>query len=35
MMIEPTPVIVIKTLEKSGGKVFINVVSHPIIDEPE
>lgn len=34
-MIEPTPVIVLKTIEKSGGKIFINVVSHSVIDEPE
>jgi hypothetical protein len=36
VVIEPEPAFVVKTKEKSGKeKFFINVVTHPIIDEPE
>mgnify|MGYP002621384735 FL=1 len=36
IVIQPDPGYVIKTREvKSKGKFFINVVTHPIVDEPE
>ena len=36
IMIEPTPGFVFKTHElKTNEKIFINVVGHSIIDEPE
>lgn len=36
LLIVPEPGVVFKTKEiQSGTKVFINVVSHPVIDKPE
>lgn len=34
-MIAPDKGFVFKTKEKYGGKVFINITHHPIIDKPE
>ena len=34
-MIEPAQAFVIKTHYKNGEKLFINIVTHWIIDEPE
>ena len=34
-MIEPTQDFVIKTHFKSGEKLFINIVTHYVVDEPE
>lgn len=34
-MIEPTQEFVIKGFQHTGEKIFINLVSHAIIDEPE
>lgn len=35
MIIEPTAEFVLKGFEHTGEKIFVNIVSHPIIDEPE
>ncbi len=35
MMIEPTPMFVIKTYDKHREKVFLNMTEHAVIDEPE
>lgn len=35
IMVEPAARFVFKTLDKQGEKIFLNIASHPIIDEPE
>ena len=35
ILIEPSSCYVIKAFDKKNEKVFINITSHPIIDEPE
>ena len=35
IMIEPAEKFVFKTFDKINEKIFINILAHPIIDEPE